>query len=126
MDVLQGSIDLFEKILISLVRPSAGLADVKMMNLPVEHVLESFTLGWEIEFLDDIQLLEGFQISINARPVHASEFGVQKSLDVLKRDLLILIVQDELKHDPSGRRYPHFVGLQNVREIFMLFHEYAF
>ena len=44
-------------------------------------------------------------------------------MDVFECQLLVLVVQDELKQEPPRGRDPHLIGFKNVGEIFVLFHD---
>lgn len=122
MDVLQRPVDFLEERLVPLAGLPAGFADVEVMHLPIEDVLEALAGLREVELLDDVEALECLQVAIDAGPVDVGHLLVEEALDVFQGELLALVVQDELKQEAAPGGDPHLMGLEDVGEIPVFLH----
>jgi hypothetical protein len=104
VNVPQGRLDALEQRRVARLRFSADLADVEVMDLSVEDVLKAATDPRELEFLDDLELLQRLQVAIDAGSVDAVNLAPEMVVNLGERDAASAVVQDELKeHSPPGR-----------------------
>lgn len=73
MNFPQRFLYLFEEAPISLAHFAARFADDEMMYRPLKNKLIAFSLSKDPEFLDDTELFEHLQITVDARSVDAGE-----------------------------------------------------
>ena len=96
MNVFERLFNFGKELLVSAIRLSTRFTNVEVMNLTIKNVLIAFSYLGKIDLLDDVELLERLDVSVDRRAIYALELLVQEVLNFLNGNLPRLVVQNEL------------------------------
>lgn len=74
MNFPESLFDPVEEFLVTPVGATAGFADVEVVDLAIKNVLKTLSDLREVELLNDIELFQYFEVSVDARSVNSHEF----------------------------------------------------
>ncbi|HEY1960534.1 MAG TPA: hypothetical protein VGH28_33215 [Polyangiaceae bacterium] len=121
MNLFQRRLDSVEEPRVSRLGSSAHLADVEMVDLAIQHVLEALPDPRKLQLANDLELLERLEVPVDARAVDRP-LPIHVRVDFAEADAARSVVEDELKElaAPGGDAHP--VGLEEREQILVPLH----
>ena len=97
VDIPQRLLHLFEEAAVSLAHLTACFADDEMMDRLLKNKLIAPPLSGDVDFLNDAELFEHFQISVDARPVDAGKPILEMGDDLWKGEIMGIMIDKVLQ-----------------------------